>query len=134
MQWDSTCSDGSSSVSFFCQFYEASRVLNSGHDTAFMMWIASLRSSIALSGIFFLLWITFLLLGIGEFVETTAVTVGGGYFGLFTAFVRLFLRPCISTLLTFTLRSTARLVCSCEWSSLFLKNSAAIFVAHRSVG
>lgn len=54
----------------------------------FLMLIASLRSSIALSGVFFFLTITFLLLGINEFVTGTHCGVAGGVFGLITAFVR----------------------------------------------
>lgn len=50
------------------------------------MLIASLRSSIALSGVFFLLTITFLLLAVNEFVANKTVGIAGGYFGLFTAF------------------------------------------------
>ncbi len=53
----------------------------------FLMLIASLRSSIALSGVFFFLTITFLLLGINEFVEGTHCGIAGGAFGLITAFV-----------------------------------------------
>lgn len=50
--------------------------------------IASLRSSIALSGVFFWLTITFMLLGIAEFVPAHAVGIktAGGAFGLITAF------------------------------------------------
>lgn len=45
--------------------------------------IASLRSSIALSGVFFFLTITFMLLGIAEFVPAHAVGIktAGGAFG-----------------------------------------------------
>lgn len=52
------------------------------------MFVASLRSSIALSGIFFFLSITFLLLGIAEFVSNPAIAVAGGAFGIITAAVR----------------------------------------------
>lgn len=53
----------------------------------FIMLIASLRSSLALTGVFFFLTITFLLLGIGEFVTTMPmIPVAGGAFGLITAF------------------------------------------------
>jgi len=50
--------------------------------------IASLRSSIALSGVFAFLTITFMLLGIAEFVPAHAVGIktAGGAFGLITAF------------------------------------------------
>ncbi|KAK4699504.1 uncharacterized protein P7C70_g6757, partial [Phenoliferia sp. Uapishka_3] len=53
----------------------------------FMMWLASLRSSVALSGVFFFLTITFMLLGISYFVPTRpGIGVAGGAFGLITAF------------------------------------------------
>jgi len=55
----------------------------------FIMWIASLRSSIALSSVFFFLWITFLLLGISEFGtvgNSSAIHTAGGAFGIITAF------------------------------------------------
>lgn len=53
----------------------------------FAVFIASLRSSIALSGIFFFLTITFMLLGIAEFVPSHAVAIktAGGALGLVTA-------------------------------------------------
>ena len=53
----------------------------------FLMLIASLRSSIALSGVFFFLTITFMLLGINEFVSGGHCGIAGGAFGLITAFV-----------------------------------------------
>ncbi|GAA5859865.1 hypothetical protein JCM1840_001771 [Sporobolomyces johnsonii] len=54
----------------------------------FIMLIASLRSSIALSGVFFFLTITFMLLGIAELGvrHASAVGIAGGAFGLITAF------------------------------------------------
>ncbi|KAK4702368.1 uncharacterized protein P7C70_g3857, partial [Phenoliferia sp. Uapishka_3] len=53
----------------------------------FMMFIASLRSSVALSGVFFFLTITFLLLGISYFVPThPGIATAGGVLGLLTAF------------------------------------------------
>jgi len=52
----------------------------------FLMWISSLRSSIALSAVFFLLWITFLLLGCSYFTTNAGVLRAGGVFGLLTAF------------------------------------------------
>ncbi|BGP37028.1 hypothetical protein JCM10450v2_000938 [Rhodotorula kratochvilovae] len=55
----------------------------------FIMFIASLRSSIALSGIFFFLTITFLLLAIAELGtvgNSSAIHTAGGAFGLVTAF------------------------------------------------
>lgn len=55
----------------------------------FIMFIASLRSSIALSTVFFLLTITFLLLGIAELGVGAAAHIhtAGGAFGLATAAV-----------------------------------------------
>lgn len=51
------------------------------------MWIASLRSSVALSGVFFFLWITFILLASAYFVPSMpGIAVAGGAFGLITAF------------------------------------------------
>ncbi|GAA6057408.1 hypothetical protein JCM3770_000752 [Rhodotorula araucariae] len=55
----------------------------------FIMFVASLRSSIALSSIFFFLTITFLLLGIAELGtvgNSSAIHTAGGAFGLITAF------------------------------------------------
>ncbi|KAM0792029.1 hypothetical protein ACM66B_006256 [Microbotryomycetes sp. NB124-2] len=54
----------------------------------FLMFVASLRSSFALAGVFFFLTITFLLLGIAEFVtaNATAIKTAGGAFGIITAF------------------------------------------------
>jgi hypothetical protein len=54
----------------------------------FIMLIASLRSSIALTGVFAFLSITFMLLGIAEFVPSRAVGIktAAGAFGLITAF------------------------------------------------
>ncbi|GAA5964735.1 hypothetical protein JCM21900_003016 [Sporobolomyces salmonicolor] len=54
----------------------------------FIMLIASLRSSIALSGVFFFLTITFMLLGIAELGvgNANAIGIAGGAFGLITAF------------------------------------------------
>ncbi|KAL8293625.1 hypothetical protein RQP46_000326 [Phenoliferia psychrophenolica] len=53
----------------------------------FIMWIASLRSSVALSGVFFFLTITFLLLGVSYFVPASpGIGTAGGVFGLITAF------------------------------------------------
>ncbi|GAA5894973.1 acetate uptake transporter family protein [Sporobolomyces salmoneus] len=54
----------------------------------FIMLLASLRSSIALVGVFFFLTITFLLLAIAELgvAHASAIHVAGGAFGLITAF------------------------------------------------
>lgn len=51
----------------------------------FIFFIASLRSSIALSSLFFFLDITFLLLFVSEFTGSSAVHKAGGAFGLLTA-------------------------------------------------
>lgn len=48
--------------------------------------LASLRSSIALVGVFFFLHITFWLLAAGEFAGSTAAHKAGGIFGIITAF------------------------------------------------
>jgi len=55
----------------------------------FIMWIASLRSSIALSAVFLSLTITFLLLAIAELGVGNAANIqtAGGAFGLCTAFL-----------------------------------------------
>ncbi|GAA5873620.1 hypothetical protein JCM16303_001181 [Sporobolomyces ruberrimus] len=54
----------------------------------FIMLLASLRSSIALTGVFFFLTITFLLLGIAELGvgHASAIHTAGGAFGIITAF------------------------------------------------
>ncbi|GAA6059168.1 hypothetical protein JCM10212_005513 [Sporobolomyces blumeae] len=54
----------------------------------FIMFTASLRSSIALAGVFFFLTITFLLLAIAELGvgNASAIHTAGGAFGLITAF------------------------------------------------
>jgi hypothetical protein len=49
------------------------------------MWVASLRTSVAVSVVFFLLTITFVLLGIGDAGAHTSITHAGGYVGLATA-------------------------------------------------
>ncbi|GAA5830607.1 hypothetical protein JCM11251_002531 [Rhodosporidiobolus azoricus] len=54
----------------------------------FIMFMASLRSSIALSGVFFFLTITFMLLAIADHGvgNSQAIKIAGGSFGLVTAF------------------------------------------------
>ncbi|GAA5971398.1 hypothetical protein JCM11641_008338 [Rhodosporidiobolus odoratus] len=54
----------------------------------FIMLIASLRSSIALSGVFFFLTITFALLAVAELgvAHASAIQTAGGAFGIITAF------------------------------------------------
>jgi succinate-acetate transporter protein len=53
----------------------------------FLMFVASLRSSVGLVSVFFFLTITFMLLGISQFITTNAENVAkaGGAFGLVTA-------------------------------------------------
>jgi len=51
------------------------------------MWLASLRSSLASSSLFFFLMITLMLLMIGEFQQSVNVTKAGGGFGILTAFI-----------------------------------------------
>ena len=53
----------------------------------FYMWIASFRTTLAVNVVFLLLWITFLLLGIGAASETDGITKLGGWLGLATALV-----------------------------------------------
>ena len=49
------------------------------------MFIASLRTTIAIAVVFFLLAVTFFLLGIGNSGGTESVIKAGGWFGLATA-------------------------------------------------
>jgi succinate-acetate transporter protein len=51
----------------------------------FYMWIASFRTTTAVMIVFLLLWITFVLLGIGAAGGNTAITRLGGWVGLATA-------------------------------------------------
>lgn len=53
----------------------------------FVMWLFTLKSTVAFSSIFGFLWMTFLLLAIGEFRENKHVTTAGGVFGFITAFI-----------------------------------------------
>lgn len=48
----------------------------------FILWIASLRSSVALSAVFFFLFTTFIILAAGEWTETVGVTKAGGWMGV----------------------------------------------------
>lgn len=53
-----------------------------------VLLICTLRSTVAFFMLFFTLDMAFLLLAIGKFYpETTSITKGGGYFGLFAAFL-----------------------------------------------
>ncbi len=49
------------------------------------MFVASLRTTGAIAAVFALLAVTFLLLGIGDWTETTGITKAGGFVGLATA-------------------------------------------------
>jgi len=51
----------------------------------FIMFIATHKASLALSSVFFFLWITFLLLGVAEFTGSESVTHAGGAMGIVTA-------------------------------------------------
>jgi uncharacterized protein len=51
------------------------------------MWVASLRTSVAVSLVFFLLAITFALLGVGNWTTTSGLIRAGGYVGIATAAV-----------------------------------------------
>jgi uncharacterized protein len=53
----------------------------------FYMWIASFRTTAAVSLVFLLLWVTFVLLGIGAAADNSGLTKLGGWFGLATAVV-----------------------------------------------
>jgi len=54
------------------------------------MWVASLRTSVAVSLVFLLLAVTFALLGIGNWTTTTSLITAGGWFGIATAAVAWF--------------------------------------------
>ncbi len=49
------------------------------------MWVASLRTTVAVSAVFLTLTITFLLLGIGDAAGNSSISKAGGYVGLLTA-------------------------------------------------
>jgi succinate-acetate transporter protein len=51
----------------------------------FYMWIGSLHVSRAVQLVFLVLWITYLLLALGEWSHVTLLTRAGGYTGLVTA-------------------------------------------------
>lgn len=51
----------------------------------FYMWIASFRTTAAINVVFLLLWITFILLGIGDAMANTTIAKAGGYVGILTA-------------------------------------------------
>jgi len=51
----------------------------------FIMFIATHKASVAVSAVFFFLWITFLLLGVGALQNSTAIHKAGGALGIVTA-------------------------------------------------
>jgi uncharacterized protein len=51
------------------------------------MWVASLRTTVAVSLVFLLLAVTYALLGIGNWTTTTGLIRAGGWFGIATAAV-----------------------------------------------
>ncbi|KHC79408.1 hypothetical protein MGS_02539 [Candida albicans P78042] len=53
----------------------------------FMLWLNTLKSTVTFSSLFFLLFVTFLLLAGGEFSGKVGVTRAGGVFGVITAIV-----------------------------------------------
>jgi len=53
----------------------------------FIMFLATLKSTVALASVFMFLWITFLLLGVGALSGTAVISKAGGYTGIVTAFL-----------------------------------------------
>jgi uncharacterized protein len=51
----------------------------------FYMWVASFRTTLAVNIVLLLLWITFVVLGIGAASDTSGITKLGGWIGLATA-------------------------------------------------
>lgn len=51
----------------------------------FIMFLATHKASVALSSVFFFLWITFLLLGVSEFTGSAGIAKAGGAVGVVTA-------------------------------------------------
>jgi succinate-acetate transporter protein len=51
----------------------------------FYMWIASFRTTAAVNIVFLLLWVTFVVLGIGEAAGSSGISKLGGWIGLATA-------------------------------------------------
>jgi hypothetical protein len=75
-------------VAFFAKGVPASAVglyLIAWGIFTFYMWIASFRTTTAVMVVFLLLWITFILLGIGAAADKSGVTKLGGWVGLATA-------------------------------------------------
>lgn len=52
-----------------------------------LLWMCTIRSTWAFSSLFFFLWITFLLLSIGEFTGSVGATRAGGVIGVIVAFI-----------------------------------------------
>ncbi|HUH70035.1 MAG TPA: acetate uptake transporter [Mycobacterium sp.] len=57
----------------------------------FYMWVGSLALNRALQSVLLALWITFLLLGIGDWTRITGLHQAGGYVGLLTAILAFYL-------------------------------------------
>jgi len=57
----------------------------------FYMWIATLKKNKALMLVFLALWITFILLALGEWTGSAAFGHAGGYVGLITAIFAIYL-------------------------------------------
>jgi succinate-acetate transporter protein len=57
----------------------------------FFMWVGSLALNRALQAIFLALWITFFLLGVGDWTGIAALHHAGGYMGLVTAALAFYL-------------------------------------------
>lgn len=52
----------------------------------FMLWLCTIKSTVAFSSLFFLLFLTFMLLGAGDMTGKVGVTRAGGVMGVITAF------------------------------------------------
>jgi len=57
----------------------------------FYMWIGSFAFNRVLQGVFLALWITFFLLGVGEWTGLSILHIAGGYMGLLTAALAFYL-------------------------------------------
>ncbi|KAG8920951.1 hypothetical protein FRC03_012497 [Tulasnella sp. 419] len=53
----------------------------------FIMWIASMRSSVGLCSLFLFLWMTFLVLMVADFKQSATIRKAGGGLGIATAFI-----------------------------------------------